>query len=175
MRLPVVHIFLGHQSPTAVAVERQHVRHARRFDARDGPYPPQDLLQDGPAPRQVVAVVEFDLDRRRVLRLKAQVHVQQAHKAAQQQARADQQHARQRHLRHHQRGTHAFVPPARGSFQGRYLSAPPAGSPAETRNAGARPKITATEIAISTVHPSAAPSTRTVESSGSAIWFWRAR
>ncbi len=74
----VIHVFLGHKAPTPVAIERQHVGHAGCFDAGNGADSLQNLLEDGAALRQVVAIVDLDLDGGDVGRLKAKVDVDQA-------------------------------------------------------------------------------------------------
>ncbi len=105
----VICVFFGHQAPTPVAVERQHVGHARSFDAGNCPDTLQDLFDNRPAPLGFSAIIHFDVERGDMRGLEAEIHVQQPDEAAQQQARAGQQHACQRHLRHHQRGSKALV------------------------------------------------------------------
>src|SRR6185295_12773624 len=53
---PVTAVFLGDQAPATIAVEGEHVGHARGFDAGKGADALQNFLQDGAAAGEVSAV-----------------------------------------------------------------------------------------------------------------------
>src|ERR1700693_6094319 len=89
------------ESPTSIAAEWKHIRHARSFDARNGIDVPQHLAKNSPAARRVVSVVVIYLDHRSAAGLESQIHIQSPEKATQQQTRAHQQYACERHLRNH--------------------------------------------------------------------------
>ena len=78
----VVQVFFGDQAPAPVAVERQHVGHAGRFDSGEGADALQDLLDDRPAPRPASAIVDLDRDRGDAIGREAEIDVEQAQEAA---------------------------------------------------------------------------------------------
>jgi hypothetical protein len=110
----VAAVFLGDQAPTAVAVKGEHVGHAGGLDAGQGADALQDFLEDGTTARDVIAIVEFDLEGGDVGGLEAEIDIEQADEAAREEAGADEQDARQRDFGDDEGGAEALVPSAVG-------------------------------------------------------------
>ena len=142
------------------------VGYASGLNAGDGLDAADNVLPDRASFRRIVSVVVIHADRSGPAGLEAQIDIEDAEKAAQQQPGAHEQHRGQRHLRDHQRrraSARAFCP---HSCRGPSLSALPANCRSDILSPGARPKNTAATTAMNSVHPSAAPSIRTLASSG---------
>ncbi len=99
--------------PRPVVAQRQHVRNSRRHNARNGTGAVQDIVNESVLLRGArYAKARVHAQRRRPLRLKSQLHIEDAKEAAYQQTRAHQQDAGEGQFGNHQSIADPRMPPA---------------------------------------------------------------
>ena len=98
-----VNLSYGRDSPRPVVAQRQHVGNSSRHNAGDRPGPAQHIVDKGVLLGETRdPKTRVDPQRSRALRLKSQIHVEDAEKAPNQQPRADQQHTGEGEFGNHQ-------------------------------------------------------------------------